>query len=255
MAPVEDRDRPLQGRAALVTGGGTGIGRAVALALAAQGARVAVVYRTSGAAAGEVAGEITAAGGEARALAADVTQADQAQAAVDQALAAFGALDILVNNAGLTRDALLLRMSEDDWDSVLDANLKGAFLMTRAALKPMLKQRRGRIVNVASVVGLIANPGQANYAAAKAGLLGFTRTAAKEVAARGIGVNAVAPGFVDTAMTQKLGPERRADLLGRIPAGRLGEAAEIAAAVAFLCSPAAAYITGQTLAVDGGLTL
>ena len=197
---------PLTGKIALVTGGGTGIGRAIALALAAQGATVAVVYRTSEAAAEEVVTQIVASGGRASALRGDVTQSDQVDSLVARVLADWGALDIVVNNAGLTRDGLLLRMSEADWDAVLDTNLKGAFLMTRAALKPMLKQKRGKIVNITSVIGLIASPGQANYAAAKAGLIGFTRTVAKEVASRHIQVNAVAPGFIETAMTVEIPP-------------------------------------------------
>lgn len=246
---------PLGGKVALVTGGGTGIGRAIALALAEQGATVVVVYRTSQASAEDVVAEITAEGGQAVALQGDVTEGAQVGSLVSQVLTDFGALDIVVNNAGLTRDGLLLRMSETDWDAVLDTNLKGAFLTTRAALKPMLKQKRGKIVNITSVIGLMASPGQANYAAAKAGLIGFTRTVAKEVAGRHIQVNAVAPGFVETAMTERLTPERKADLLRQIPAGRFGRADEIAALVAFLCGPLSDYITGQTLVVDGGITI
>lgn len=246
---------PLTGKAALVTGGGTGIGRAIALALAGQGAAVAVVYRRSQAAAEEVVAEIIANGGQAAALQGDVTQSAQVDALICQTLAAFGSLDIVVNNAGLTHDALVLRMTEADWDSVLDTNLKGAFLMTRAALKPMVKQRRGKIVNITSIIGLIANPGQANYSAAKAGLIGFTRTVAKEVAGRHIQVNAVAPGFIETAMTETLTQERKDDLLRQVPAGRFGRTEEIAAMVAFLCGPSADYITGQTLVVDGGMTI
>ena len=243
----------LAGKIALVTGGGTGIGRAITRALAAQGAAVAVVYRTSQADAEDAVQEIVGAGGRAAALRGDVTRGGDVDSLVAQTLALFGSLDIVISNAGLTRDALLLRMTEDDWDSVLDTNLKGAFLLTRAALKPMLKQRRGKIVMISSVAGLIASPGQANYCAAKAGLLGFTRTVAKEVAGRSIQVNAVAPGFVETAMTSALSPARTAALLAQIPSGRFGQADEIAAAVLFLCTPAADYITGQTLVVDGGL--
>ncbi len=246
---------PLTGKTALVTGGGTGIGRAISLALACQGASVAVVYRNSQAAAEEVVAEITASGGRAAALQGDVTQSAQVEQLITQTLTAFGSLDIVVNNAGLTHDALVLRMTEEDWDSVIDTNLKGAFLMTRAALKPMVKQRRGKIINITSVIGLMANPGQANYSAAKAGLIGFTRTVAKEVASRHIQVNAVAPGFIETTMTETLSRERKDDLLRQIPAGRFGRTEEIAAMVAFLCSPAADYITGQTLVVDGGMTI
>jgi len=246
---------PLTGKIALVTGGGTGIGRAIALALAAQGAAVAVVYRTSEAAAEDVVSQIIAGGGRAAALQGNVTQSEQVDSLVGRVLAEWGALDILVNNAGLTRDCLLLRMSEADWDTVLDTNLKGAFLMTRAALKPMLKQKRGKIVNITSVIGLIASPGQANYAAAKAGLIGFTRTVAKEVASRHIQVNAIAPGFVETAMTEAMSAERKDDLRRQIPAGRFGRAEEIAGLVTFLSGPASDYITGQTLVVDGGLTI
>ena len=246
---------PLTGKIALVTGGGTGIGRAIALALAGQGASVAVIYRTSQESAAEVVAEIRAGGGQAVALQGDVTQCEQVDSIIRQVLTDWGALDIVVNNAGLTRDGLLLRMSEADWDTVLDTNLKGAFLMTRAALKPMLKQKRGKIVNITSVIGLMASPGQANYAAAKAGLIGFTRTVAKEVASRHIQVNAVAPGFVETAMTEAMSAERKGDLLRQIPAGRFGRAEEIAGLVAFLCGPASDYITGQTLVVDGGLTI
>jgi 3-oxoacyl-[acyl-carrier protein] reductase len=246
---------PLTGKIALVTGGGTGIGRAIALALAAQGAAVAVVYRTSEAAAEDVVSQIIAGGGRAAALQGDVTQSEQVDSLVGRVLAEWGALDIVVNNAGLTRDCLLLRMSEADWDTVLDTNLKGAFLMTRAALKPMLKQKRGKIVNITSVIGLIASPGQANYAAAKAGLIGFTRTVAKEVASRHIQVNAIAPGFVETAMTEAMSAERKDDLRRQIPAGRFGRVEEIAGLVTFLSGPASDYITGQTLVVDGGLTI
>ena len=249
------RNAMLTGKNAFVTGGGTGIGRAIALALAAQGASVAVLYRSSAAAAREVVEEITASGGKALALEADVMSREQVEAAIGQVITTFGSLDIVVNNAGITRDALVLRMSEDDWDLVLDTNLKGAFLVTRAALKPMVKQRRGKIVNITSVIGLVGNPGQANYSAAKAGLIGFTRTVAKEVAGRSIQVNAIAPGFIETAITSALTPERREALLREIPAGRFGQPQEIAAVTAFLCSASADYITGQTLVVDGGMTI
>jgi 3-oxoacyl-[acyl-carrier protein] reductase len=246
---------PLTGKTALVTGGGTGIGRAIALALAGQGAAVAVVYRTSQESADEVVMEIASRGGRAASFAGDITQSESVDHLIGEVTARFGTLDIVVNNAGLTHDTLVLRMSEDDWDSVIDTNLKGAFLMTRAALKPMVKQKRGKIVNITSVAGLIASPGQANYCAAKAGLIGFTRTVAKEVSSRNIQVNAVAPGFIETAMTDALSPERKAAILKQIPCGRFGKTEEIAQAVAFLCSPAADYITGQTLVVDGGMVI
>ena len=186
---------------------------------------------------------------------ASVSEAADVEKFIGQVLTSWGGLDIVVNNAGTTRDSLLLRMSEEDWDVVLDSNLKGAFLMTRAALKPMVKQRHGKIVNITSVMGLIANPGQANYSASKAGLIGFTRTVAKEVASRRIQVNAVAPGFIETALTDKMTPEQKETVLKGIPAGRYGTPEDVAQAVLFLCSPAADYITGQTLTVDGGLVL
>ena len=245
----------LTGKTALVTGGGTGIGRAIALALAGQGAVVAVVYRTSQAAAEEVVTEIIRGGGRAAAFAGDITQTASVERLIGEVTASFGTLDIVVNNAGLTHDTLVLRMTDADWDSVLDTNLKGAFLMTRAALKPMVKQKRGKIVNITSVAGLIASPGQANYCAAKAGLIGFTRTVAKEVASRNIQVNAVAPGFIETAMTEALSDERKGMILKQIPCGRFGRTEEIAQAVTFLCSPDADYITGQTLVVDGGMVI
>lgn len=245
----------LTGKNALVTGGGTGIGRAICLALAQQGANVGVLYRSSGTAAGEVVEEIVASGGQALALEADVMSREQVEQAIGQVISTLGSLDIVVNNAGITRDSLLLRMSEEDWDVVLDTNLKGAFLVTRAALKPMVKQRRGKIVNITSVIGLKANPGQANYSAAKAGLIGFTRTVAKEVASRSIQVNAVAPGFIETAITHNLSSAHQEELLRQIPAGRFGQPQEIAAVTAFLCSSSADYITGQTLVVDGGMTI
>jgi 3-oxoacyl-[acyl-carrier protein] reductase len=248
----------LEGKNAIVTGmskGGGGIGRAIALALAAQGANVAVSGHSSAAAAESVAEEIRALGRSAIAAQCDVSSSEQVEQFVSQVLTSWGSLDIVVNNAGVTRDALVMRMSEDDWDRVLDTNLKGTFLVTRAALKPMMKQRRGKIVNITSVIGLIANPGQANYSASKAGLIGFTRTTAKEVASRNIQVNAVAPGFIETAMTDALKEEHRQGILQRIPAGRLGSPDDIANAVVFLSSPLSDYITGQVLTVDGGMVI
>ncbi|HEX5323984.1 MAG TPA: 3-oxoacyl-[acyl-carrier-protein] reductase [Capsulimonadaceae bacterium] len=245
----------LEGKSALVTGGGTGIGRAISLTLAGAGANVAVVNRSSIDAARNVASEIEAMGRRSLALQADVSRMEDAEKIVREVLTTFGSLDIVVNNAGTTRDTLVLRMSEEDWDTVLDTNLKGSFLVARAALKPMFKQRRGKIVNITSVMGLIGNSGQANYSASKAGLIGFTRTLAKEVGSRHIQVNAVAPGFIETAMTESVKPEVREALIERIPAGRLGQAEEVAATVLFLCTSASDYITGQTITVDGGLTI
>jgi len=248
----------LEGKRAIVTGiskSGGGIGRAIALALAGAGADVAVAGHSSLEAAEGVAREIEALGRRAIAAQCAVSEAADVEKFMAQVLTSWGGLDIVVNNAGTTRDGLLVRMSEDDWDAVLDANLKGTFLMTRAALKPMMKQRAGKIVNISSVMGLIANPGQANYSASKAGLIGLTRTAAKEVASRNIQINAVAPGFIQTAMTEGMKDELKASLVKEIPAGRLGTPEDVAQAVLFLCSPAADYITGQTLTVDGGMIL
>jgi len=255
---MTDQGRLLAGKTALVTGmskSGGGIGRAIALALAAQGADVAVSGHSSLAAAEAVAEEIRALGRQSLAVTCDVSSPQQVESFLNAVLTSWGRLDIVVNNAGVTRDTLVMRMSEEDWDTVLDSNLKGTFLVTRAALKPMVKQRSGKIVNITSVVGLMANPGQANYSASKAGIIGFTRTTAKEVASRNIQVNAVAPGFVETAMTEALTGDRRTDLLKSIPAGRLGTPDDIAGVVAFLCTPAADYITGQVLTVDGGLVI
>ena len=248
----------LENKRAVVTGiskSGGGIGRAIALALADQGAHVAVAGHSSLAAAEAVATEITAKGRQALAAQCDVSDAAQVEKFVSEVLTTWGALDIVVNNAGTTRDGLVLRMSEEDWDTVVDSNLKGTFLMTRAALKPMVKQRRGKIVNITSVMGLIANPGQANYSASKAGIIGLTRTVAKEVASRNIQVNAVAPGFIETAMTETLSEDLKKTAVKEIPAGRMGTPEDVAGAVVFLCSPAADYITGQVLTVDGGLII
>ena len=245
----------LTGKAALVTGGGRGIGRAIARELAAAGAAVTVNYRGNSAAAEETAAAIVAAGGEATAARADVGDADQVEAMVKAAIARHGRLDILVNNAGITRDTLLLRMKDEDFDQVLATNLRGVFLCTRAVLRQMSKQRAGRIVNITSVIGLIGNAGQANYAAAKAGVIGFTRATAREIAARNVTVNAVAPGFIETEMTDVLGEETRRAILESIPLGRLGQPEEVARLVTFLASDAAAYITGQTFSVDGGMVM
>ena len=241
------------GQTALVTGASRGIGKAVALELAAAGATVAVNYANSNAGADAVVAEITAKGGSAYALQADVSQEEEVNALVEAVIKRSGSLDVLVNNAGITRDGLLMRMKTSDWQAVLNLNLTGVFLCTRAVTRPMLKQKRGRIVNITSVVGLMGNAGQANYAAAKAGVIGFTRSSAKELASRGITVNAVAPGFIATDMTKDLQAEA---LLAAIPLGRYGEVAEVAGAVRFLAAdPAAAYITGQVLQVDGGMLM
>jgi len=245
----------LEGKNALVTGGSRGIGHAIALELARQGANVAVTANSSLAGAESVADEIRALGRNAVAAQCNIADSGQVEKLISQVLTSLGSLDIVVNNAGVTKDALVLRMSEEDWDTVLDTNLKGTFLVTRAALKPMIKQRQGKIVNITSVIGLIANPGQANYSASKAGIIGFTRTIAKEVASRNIQANCVAPGFIETAMTDALSQEQRDNIIKQIPANRLGSPQDIANVVAFLCSPSASYITGQTLTVDGGMIL
>jgi 3-oxoacyl-[acyl-carrier protein] reductase len=243
----------LQGQVAVVTGGSGGIGRAVVLALAAEGCHVAVVGGHDLAAAEAVAREAEALGVTALARRADVSDAAQAEGVIAEVAERFGQLDILVNNAGITRDGLLLRMTEADWDAVLDVNLKGAFHCTKVALRSMVRQRRGRIVNVASIVGMMGNAGQANYAAAKAGLIGLTRATAREVASRGILVNAVAPGFIQTRMTDAMPEVAREALQKQIPLGRLGQPEDVAPVVLFLCLPGAGYITGQVLVVDGGV--
>ncbi len=245
----------LSGKAALVTGGSRGIGRAVSLALACQGAQVAVNYRSNEAAAKSVADEISAAGGRCETIRGDVAQAEDARRLVESTVAAFGRLDILVNNAGVTRDDLLLRMSEQQWDEVVNLNLRGAFLCTKAALRPMIRQRWGRIINISSVAGIIGNPGQANYAAAKAGIIGFTKAVAKEVASRSVTANVVAPGFVDTEMTRDLTAAQKQAILGVVPLGRIAMPADVAPAVVFLSSEEAGYITGHVLTVDGGLVM
>ncbi|MDH6099342.1 3-oxoacyl-[acyl-carrier-protein] reductase [Anabaenopsis sp. FSS-46] len=244
----------LQGKVAIVTGASRGIGRAIALELAKQGASIVVNYASSSSAADTVAAEINAAGGQAIALKADVSKVEQVEALFNATIEKFQRLDIIVNNAGITRDTLLLRMKPEDWQAVIDLNLTGVFLCTRAASKIMLKQRSGRIINIASVAGQMGNPGQANYSAAKAGVIGFTKTVAKELASRGITVNAVAPGFIATDMTSKL--SNTEDILKYIPLGRYGQPEEIAGMVRFLAAdPAAAYITGQVFNVDGGMVM
>jgi 3-oxoacyl-[acyl-carrier protein] reductase len=244
----------LANQIAVVTGGGRGIGRAIALKFAGEGADVVVVSRTA-ANAEKVAGEIRALGRQAWAFAVDVADATAVTAAAEAILAAAGRVDILVNNAGVTRDGLLMRMSDADWDTVLDTNLKGAFLVTKAFARAFVRQRRGSILNISSVIGLIGNAGQCNYAASKAGLIGFTQSVARELASRGITVNANAPGFIETDMTAELNETLRADLLKRIPLGVLGQTEDIAGAALYLASPAARYVTGQVLTVDGGLVM
>lgn len=245
----------LEGKKALVTGASRGIGRAIALALAAEGADVAVNYAGSEAAAKEVAAEIEAMGRKAIVIQADIASNEMSTAMIDKVVEEFGRIDILVNNAGITRDGLLMRMKEEDWDAVLNTNLKGVFNCTKAAVKYMMKQKAGKIVSISSVVGLMGNAGQANYAAAKAGVIGFTKAVAKEVAARGITVNAVAPGFIKTDMTSVLSEKVVENLIAGIPLNRLGESEDIAKAVVFLVSDDANYITGQTLHVDGGMVM
>lgn len=245
----------LTDKVAVVTGSSRGIGRAIVLRLAQDGARIVVNYRGNKAAADEVVDEILAVGGEATAVQADVSQPAEAESLIDAAKKAFGRVDILVNNAGTTRDTLLMRMTEEDWDVVIDTNLKGTFNCIKAVSRQMMRQRYGRIVNVTSVAGIAGNAGQANYASAKAGLIGLTKTVAKELGSRGITCNAIAPGLVPTDLTASL-PQELVDLaVERTPLGRVGTAEDMAAAVAFLASDEASFITGQVLAVDGGLAL
>jgi 3-oxoacyl-[acyl-carrier protein] reductase len=245
----------IEGKIAVVTGSSRGIGRAIALRLAAEGATVVVNYRNDEAAARGVVDQIEANGGESIAVQADVSQTTEAQALIDAAKAAFGRIDILVNNAGTTRDTLIMRMSEEEWDIVIDTNLKGTFNCIKAVTRQMMRQREGRIVNITSIAGIGGNPGQANYASAKAGIIGLTKTVAKELGSRGITCNAVAPGFVPTDLTAALPDDLIQMGIDRTPLGRLGTTEDCAAAVAFLVSPDASFITGQVLAVDGGLAI
>ena len=242
-------------KTAIVTGGSRGIGRAVCLELAKRGVNIVLCYAGSEGAAAETAKQCEELGVKALALRCNVAEAGDVKTMVDTALKAFGTIDILVNNAGITRDGLLMMMNEEDFDDVISTNLKGAYLCMKAFCRPMMKQRCGRIVNISSVVGLRGNAGQVNYAASKAGVIGMTKSAAKELASRGITVNAVAPGFIETDMTAALPENAKAALLGSIPAGRLGRAEEVARTVAFLASEDAQYITGQVLAVDGGMSM
>jgi 3-oxoacyl-[acyl-carrier protein] reductase len=244
-----------EGRVAIVTGGSRGIGRAIAVRIAQEGANVAISYRSNDAAAEETAERVREAGAECDLFKGDVSSPGDVEALFKGVSDALGRVDILVNNAGITRDNLMMRMKEDEFDEVLQTNLKGTYLCTRAALRPMVRTRWGRIVNVSSVVGLVGNAGQANYAASKAGIIGFTKSVAREVAQRGITVNAVAPGYVETELTGSLPDEVKDQIKAQVPMGRFGEAEEVAEVVAFLAGEGAAYVTGQTIAVDGGMTM
>ncbi|OZQ60634.1 beta-ketoacyl-ACP reductase [Paenibacillus sp. VTT E-133280] len=243
----------LRGQTALVTGGSRGIGRSIALALAEHGVKVAVNYAGSEAAAHETVARISELGSEGIALRGDVGNSEQAESLVKEVLNTWGRIDIVVNNAGITRDNLIMRMKEEEFDQVIETNLKGVFNCLKSATRPMMKQRYGRIINISSVVGVTGNPGQANYSAAKAGVIGLTKAAARELSSRGITVNCIAPGFIDTDMTRELSEEVRSELEKGIPLARLGRPEEIAMAVVFLASEGAAYMTGQTLHVDGGM--
>jgi 3-oxoacyl-[acyl-carrier protein] reductase len=245
----------LENRVAVVTGASGGIGSRIAAALALEGAAVIVHYWQNADAAARVVAEIEAAGGRARAVGGDLSKPDQAAAVVGAATAAFGRLDILVNNAGIARDGLVLRMKDEDWRAVVDTNLSGTFYCIRAALREFVRQRRGRIINVTSTAGQVGNAGQANYVAAKAGVIGLTRAIAREVGSRGITVNAVAPGYITAGMTEGLPEEVTARYMAQIPLGRAGSPEDVAAAVVFLASDEAAYITGQVLNVDGGMVM
>jgi 3-oxoacyl-[acyl-carrier protein] reductase len=245
----------LSGKVALVTGASRGIGRAVALGLAKQGANVVVNYAGSEAKANEVVDEIKGMGREAMAIQGNVADSDSVTAMIKETVKQFGSLDILVNNAGITRDNLIMRMKEEDWDAVINTNLKGVFNCTKAVSRQMMKQKGGRIINIASVVGICGNAGQANYVAAKAGVIGLTKSTAKEFAPRNITVNAIAPGFIVTDMTDELTEEVKQEMLKQIPLTRFGGAEDIANAVSFLASDESGYITGQTIQVDGGMVM
>jgi 3-oxoacyl-[acyl-carrier protein] reductase len=245
----------MEGRVALVTGGGRGIGRAIAVGLAEKGARLAISYRSNDVTAEETAELVRQAGAECETFKGDVAFPEDVEALVKGVGEAFGPVEILVNNAGTRRDNILLRMKDAEFDEVIATNLKGMYLCTRAVLRGMVRARWGRIVSISSVVGLVGNAGQANYAASKAGMIGFTKSVAREVANRGITVNAVAPGYVETELTEELSESVKGWILGQVPAGRFGEPEEIAEVVAFLASEGAAYITGQTITVDGGMVM
>jgi 3-oxoacyl-[acyl-carrier protein] reductase len=245
----------LKGQSVLVTGASRGIGRAIALAFASAGADVAFTYASNEAAATEVKAEIEAKGVKAIAMKADAASSDAATMVIDDTIRQFGKIDILVNNAGITKDTLLMRMSESDWDAVLDTNLKGVFLLTKAAIRPMMSAKKGKIITISSVVGLTGNPGQANYCASKAGVIGFSKSLAKEVGSRGITVNVIAPGYIETDMTGKLNEAQQKAILDLVPLKRIGKAEDIAQAALFLASSAADYITGETIRVDGGMAM
>lgn len=245
----------LKGKTAVITGGSRGIGKAVCLELAGHGTNIVLCYAGKEDAAAETVAACEALGVAACAVRCDVSKEDDVKSLMDTAVKTFGRIDILVNNAGITRDGLLMTMREDAFDAVVDTNLKGTFLCMKAVARAMMRQRYGRIVNLSSIVGLRGNAGQVNYSASKAGVIGMTKSVAKELASRGITVNAVAPGFIDTDMTAALSEAARTSLLGNIPVGRLGAAEEVAKAVSFLVSDEAAYITGQVLAVDGGMSM
>lgn len=245
----------LTGKVAVVTGSSRGIGAGIATLLARQGAKLVVNYRNSPEAADDVVTTLKQNGGEAIAIQADVSLSDQAQQLVKQTIDTYGQIDILVNNAGTTRDKLLMTMKDEDWDIVLSSNLSSVYYCSKAVLRPMMKKRQGRIINITSVVGLAGQAGQTNYAASKAGIIGFTKSLAKEVGSRGITVNAVAPGFVPTALTEVLLPEQIESIINNTPVGRLGTVEDVAAAVLFLASEEAAFVTGQILSVDGGLIM
>jgi 3-oxoacyl-[acyl-carrier protein] reductase len=253
MADVKRIQVDLSGQMAVVTGASRGLGKAIAIALGASGAKVACIARDAAKLAETVAA-ITGAGGQAEAFSVDVTKSESVTEVMDKIATDWGRVDILVNNAGVTRDTLLLAMTDDKWDDVINTNLRGPFLFTRAVLRTMMGQRYGRIINISSVSGLMGNPGQANYSASKAGLIGFTATVAKEMAKRNVTVNAVAPGFIESEMTAALGSALNDEVKKRVPAQRLGKAEEIADVVLFLAAPGSSYITGTCITIDGGLT-
>jgi 3-oxoacyl-[acyl-carrier protein] reductase len=243
------------GQSVIVTGASRGIGKAIAIAFAKAGADVAFTYASNEAAATEVKQEIEALGRKALAIKADAASADAATMVVDETTKAFCKIDVLVNNAGVTKDTLLMRMSEADWDTVLDTNLKGVFLLTKAVIRPMMSAKKGKIITISSVVGLVGNPGQANYCASKAGVIGFSKSLAKEVGSRGITVNVIAPGYIETDMTGKLNEEQTKAIMDMVPLKRMGKSEDIANTALFLASDAASYITGETIRVDGGMAM